>query len=773
MAREHSELFTALTQKIGEEFRLKPHDLVAKLKETNYEALSDLLREVNDAQFGIVSTVDPKTHTWLRDATQAKPLEQRMRHDAPVIEANNALLRCLSRLRPIDYAIDKKMGAKGQELRDDINTRFGLLCQEILTIAQGAAHDEDKQKRISQKEDEFNTFLVEQLHKANLTKGCESREDAEKLLFHYRNLSSVLSPARPMVTLTYDKTERILQRETQYPVTRKTETQKQALHQLVTVTAYPFKDEKNAHTAQNLAIQEADSLFAGLMARDDTALPAQARKTHLVGAKNAFIVKNELIEIKEASELQPPKIDRLQAEDEEDVLWLARMGSPVFIGKGEESEAVQIHTRENLEQVRVAAAEKMDKNPDLLNLHVTTLNTYSFLEKQATIINHVAKATKERDDKNDQMSYAATNPDGTFRALDIAQGLDFGKEQAPHGIAPLQKAERLKSVCKVILAACKAINTLSVIHCASGQDRTGTAVEKATQEWMKKRYKSKHKNISNIESVRAQGGNAAEITSHHVPGSSGMKSDSIANDVFGSTTTFSPQAQDEFYLKSAETNKKNHVGDVAFLKTPSKAAIEEYEDYLSQFAANLEQAQDALLIEKGRKIIEQVKAIAGNTPENLDSRALNDLSQVLFSANNSLIDIDDPQKTQANSKRLAALANHVSGNTSPGWHALGTALLTFACASLVIVGVLAAIPSGGSSLLLSAIGAAGLGASLGVGVGIGVAGVAGAGMFYHGREKGLAKSVSQFRQTLFDIKKESQPEDENPDDNQENSNHPQ
>lgn len=766
MPQNHSQLFTDLTQKAGQEFQLIPEQLKSKLQngELDYEALSDLLRETNDAQFGIVSTLNKGTNEWVRDATQAVSLEQRMSHDAPIIDANNTLLRCLSRLRPIDYAIDKKLGEQGKPIRDEINNRFGELSEEILKIAQGAGTDEERQKLIHNKESEFNTFLVEKLHQANLTKGCETEKDAEKLLFHYRNLSAVITPARTMVTLTYDKTAKVLQRETQYPITEKTEQQKETLKQLKTITPHPFKDDKNSHTSYNLATQEADSIFAELIAKDDTALSAQARKTHLVGAKNGFIVKNELIEIDDEEVLKTPElVDGLRAKDE-DVLWLARMGSPVFVGKGEKSDVVQTHTRENLEQVRLTAAKKMGKDGESLNLHITTLNTDSPLENQSTIIDHVYKATRNRQDKKDNVSYVPTNPDGTFRIMDIAKGLNFGGETQPTGSAPLQKATRLESVAKVMLAAGNTENTVSIVHCASGQDRTGTAVEKATQEWMKKRYHSKELDTSNIESMRAEGGNAAEITTHHIHGSPGMKTDSIADNFFGSKTTFSPQMTNELYLKSAKTNKENKIDNVDFLKKPSLSAVEEYQVHFKAFQVSLEYLEskqtksekEKKLLEKGSEILKQIKAIAGDKPEQLASQNLNDLSLVLSSANKGLIESHDVEKSKGNAKHLASLANNVSGKSSPGWKALGIGLLTFACAALVVAGVLAAIPSGGSSLLLAAIGVSGLTAAVGTGAGIAAAGITGAALISHGSEKGLAKSVSQFKEELTKMKSESQ-----------------
>jgi hypothetical protein len=767
MSRKHTQLFTSLTQKITQEFRLDPELLNKKLQmgEIGYEAISDLLRETNDAQFGIVSTLNKDTNEWIRDATQATPLGQRISHDTPIIDANNALLRCLSRLRPIDYAIDKKQGEQGKPIRDEIKKRFGELSEGILKIAQGSGSDEEKQKLIREKEKEFNTFLVKQLHQANLTNGCENEKDAEKLLFHYRNLSSVISPARTMVTLTYDKFAKILQRETQYPITEKTETQQETLKQLETITPYPFEDDKNSHSSYNLAIQEVDSLFAELIAKDDRALPAQARKTHLVGAKNAFIVKNELIELDDEKVLKTPKVvDGLRAK-EEDVLWLARMGSPVFVGKNEKSDVVQTHTRENLEQIRLTAAKAMGKDVESLKLHVTTLNTDSPLESQSTIIDHVFKATRERTDKEDDVSYVPINPDGTFRIMDIAKGLNFGIEIQPTGSDPLQKATRLECVVKVMLAASNTLNTICVVHCASGQDRTGTAVEKTIQEWMKQRYQSKKLDISTIEFMRAEGGNAAEITTHHIHGSPGMKTDSIADNFFDNKTTFNSQVTNELYLKSAKTNKENKIDTVDFLKKPGHLAIEEYYSLFKTFEVNLDNLEtkqpktenEKKLLEKGIEVLKQIKAIAKDMPEQLDSPNLNDLTLILSSVNNGLTESRDAQKTKNNTKQLAGLANHVSGKASSDWKALGIGLLTFACAALAAIGVLAAIPTGGSSLLLSAICVTGLVAAVGTGAGIiTAAGATGAALIYHGREKGLAKSVSLFKEELTHMKKESQ-----------------
>jgi hypothetical protein len=106
------------------------------------------------------------------------------------------------------------------------------------------------------------------------------------------------------------------------------------------------------------------------------------------------------------------------------------------------------------------------------------------------------------------------------------------------------------------------------------------------------------------------------------------------------------------------------------------------------------------------------------------------------------------------------LSQRIPGNSSPAWKALGISLLTFACLALLAVGILAAIPSGGSSLLLTAISAAGLAVTAGVGAGVGVTGLVGAGALVHGREKGLAQSVSKFKEKLSDLQEDKNPKED-------------
>ena len=680
----HSDAFHDYAEKIGPEYQLQSEKIIsAIISGLSYRDVTYLLREINDAQMGIVSTFNEGDNTWVRDATNSYPLNQRMPHNAPVIEANNALLRSLSRLEAIDYAISKKLRSHGHALRQNIQKELRQLITDMTTIArdpQTSAHQ--KRKAIKNVEKIFNTFLIKQLYQAGLTRGCYTSKDAMKLLAYYRDLSSVLVSTPAIITLTYDEQAQLLQRETAIPVTKKTERQKKDIAILKKRCPFPDKSEKNAHTIRNIAEQEADALFEPRIKSDDTMLPAQRRGTHLVGTKNTFLVKVELI-------AQPPltPINAGQTAHSDDILWLVRSGSPVFTGKGETPETVQRHTQENLNQI-TAKMKSMGVTPPL---HIVTLNTNTPLKQQSTIIHHVTLAAKER---QIPLSYAPCNAEGTCRSLHVAHGI-FADKKAPQGIAPGHKATRMTSITSIVLTAAKRFT--NVIQCASGQDRTGTAVEKTIQEWTKQRYQTKGiKNTTTIEVARAKGGHAADIATHLVPGSPGMKADSCATDWLRYKTLFSKETTKEWYRDSAETNKENNVADVSFLQNPSQYELDAYFKEKSELVSYIINTnghysfpknqkpqnkspylQDKALHQLMNEIITHTDDIVETHVETLTAEHIVCASIVLHAVKKGLQDIQDPKKSAINASRLTALAKHLSQQSSR-WHTLGQCLLVIA-----------------------------------------------------------------------------------------------
>jgi len=547
----------------------------------------DDLRKANDSKFGIASqrVTTPEGDMWVRDATQALDLDHddRPSHDALSIAGNNALMRCLTRIRAIDYAISKDPSLTDENkkrLRQEIKTVFEEPHKKnILHYANREVPPTNTLKLIDEIEEQFNTFLVKKLHEANLTKGCTTQKDAEALLAHYKVLYSVLDPAMPLVTLTYDKASRILQRETQYPVTEKTQLQKASVGFLKTVIPHPLVGEVNAHTVHNEAEQQADACFADLLVADDRMLTSQARKSHLVGVKNAFIVKVETEGAVDADEAERMRSfiakNPLSPMDDPNPLWLGRMAVPVYVGKGEKY--TNAHVKANLEQLQMAAKKHM-KHEAELKIHLTTLNTYTNIdgEKQDVMIDGLRKGMEGT---NSEVSVVPTNDVGMLYTPELADSI--GKKGK---VQPGQKADRLDLAVDVTRAASKQAHTISFVNCAGGADRTGTVIEKAIQEHTAEKMGV---DISDVAAMRARGFNSAEIAHHVVPGTPGMKPCSEANNWFGwGRKTFSELVGREFYLKSADLNKKNKVKKVDFLKEPSVAAGAEYK----KAVANLEAA---------------------------------------------------------------------------------------------------------------------------------------------------------------------------------------
>ncbi|MFO9237625.1 hypothetical protein SC979_05885 [Legionella pneumophila serogroup 1] len=132
---------------------------------------------------------------------------------------------------------------------------------------------------------------------------------------------------------------------------------------------------------------------------------------------------------------------------------------------------------------------------------------------------------------------------------------------------------------------------------------------------------------------------------------------------------------------------------------------------------------------------------------------LAEITSVLSCATKTIQEIDDKDKTEKNVSELAKLSQQVLGKSSV-WKNIGITLLSLACAALVCIGILAAIPSSGTSLLMAAVGSAGLGVTAAAGTMVASSAVMGGVLFVEGSEKGLARSVSLFKTALGEIAKD-------------------
>ncbi|HAF88100.1 MAG: hypothetical protein CMF38_06155 [Legionellaceae bacterium] len=726
MPQPHSELFGELNKPLQhrasqkESPALDNQKLTGYLKpeerinfaylQAQYSKLTDVLREINDAQFGIISTFDKDNNVWQRDATN--PLvENRPAHNAARVEINNMLLRYLSRMRAIDYALTQKFNdpenKAHQEILENLRPRlldgFIKLHQQAHDIHTSEASEEKKVNGFKGLEKKYDGQLIDVLHEANLTQGCVSADDASKLLGHYRNLASVLEPARTLVTLTYDKENQILHRETSYPVTKKTAEQQTQIEELAK-EVNPNPVRPNSQTTHLHAMQEANRLYASRLRANDSMLPAQTRKTHAVGVKNAFIVKVELIRGVNLNDGDKIDFSSLKVL-EEDTLWLARAGSPVYVGQGASEEYLSETTHENLTQILKKAQELQET--DNLTLHTTILNTNSSLEHQNTIVRHTKAQTEAL---KGLWSYVPTNFEGKFfHAAILHKNIKIDADDRTRACksAPVDKIERVRGGGNVALAAAQTANFLSLTHCASGQDRTGTVVEKAVLNWTYQRYKTFEKELKDnedlttrqqrLETQRALGGNAAEIASHLVPGSPGMKKDSRAKGLFQA------QTDSELYRQSATTNKENSVSAAItkVLQRTSKQAHDEFEAEKTQFEDDLKNKTEEIN-HQGRQLVQKITRAAKKAPNS--AKTIESLTQVLRCANACLSDF-----SVENYKNLQACAKGLRNESRFFYQSISVAAVvtTFITALVVALslcvgfGILGSIPSGGASIALA------------------------------------------------------------------------
>ena len=655
----------------------------------SYSQIADLIREHSDAQLGIVSSLEGDR--WVRDATaQGKPIESISR--VAVIEGDNTILRMLSRLRPIDFHI-QHLSEFNQACLDELKIELAENMCRILAIAQmDQLSEEDKLTNFKKIETNFNTFLIQKLHENQLTQGIYTKEDAEKLLFHYRNMSSVLEPARTLVTITYDEKAKVLQRDTQYPLTKKTQAQKDEILKLKSVIPFPVQSEQSAHSNLNQAMQEVDQVFADKIAADDTLLPAQTRKTHLTSLKNAYLVCSELVFGAERADLNF-FANPLKTKEQ---LWLARSASPVYVGKGETAQTIQAQAIENIEQIRAGAQALMDNSN--LKIHLTSLNTNTRVGHQDLIIKTLEAATKQQ---GDAFSNVPTNFHGRWEDNKLSPLVkDKISPSKAHMIEDI--SHRLHQAAEVLVAAAESENVLSVVQCASGQDRTGVAVEYAIQEWTRKAYQNHNiEPLEELEIVRARGSNAAEIASHLVQGSRGIKQTSKPGSLFN------PRVDKYFFLGSADTNKKNKVDKSVIddLNHPSDAAKKEYQKKLSAFKASFHNLTDQASTNQ-KQFNESCQSLVAFVEKahqaNPNAKELYILTQILSCATQTLSDIEDIERTKINVERLTILSQQSALFPNQTlWKNISMALLVVGAAALICIGILSFIPTAGFGLMLA------------------------------------------------------------------------
>ena len=166
--------------------------------------------------------------------------------------------------------------------------------------------------------------------------------------------------------------------------------------------------------------------------------------------------------------------------------------------------------------------------------------------------------------------------------------------------------------------------------------------------------------------------------------------------------------------------------------------IKIFQEKLNNLGSDNDSASKQQFYRQGVMVLDSVKAIVGDDPIKLKVNDLSVLNEVLECCS---LAIDEPENSENNGK-LAKLSQTISSKSSTLWMILGSALLVFTGIALVVAGVLSALPSGGASLLLVAVGATTLS---------GIGGLA----IKQGAESDLATSVlGFFKKTITQVKKE-------------------
>jgi hypothetical protein len=444
---------------------------------------------------------------FVRDATNAIPLANRMPPDHKDIRAANSFIRASNLVHAISHVVAQK-NSQPTDALDELKTC--LLDYYDNVFNHDTVPDSSSRQHFKNLEANFHTQILKILYSQNLTLDLKTPYDYADLLEHYRNLASLLAPAASYITTQKYGSDKdaVFFKDIAHPVTRKTDLQKTQ----ISVMRKVGDGTANFHSSQPRAFQEASAAFVDLLLRDDTALGAQTRGTNAATAKNAFTVTNELVFASGTSQ------------------WHAlRTASLGYIGKGETPESCAAYAVENIKQLQQAN----DKTNGKQHLFITLLVTNHFFNKQSTIV-AISRDAAAQTGAN--VSVMPINLIGASYPLELSPELQTLATQLNKPL-PVDKGGytnmlyrklRTENAVAIINTIAGDQNSVPVVGCASGQDRTGTALEIATIKWTVAEF-AKHNIVVSEKQVaefRATGGHNAMMATLTVPGAPGMKTDS-------------------------------------------------------------------------------------------------------------------------------------------------------------------------------------------------------------------------------------------------------
>ncbi|MES2218413.1 MAG: hypothetical protein V4501_08370 [Pseudomonadota bacterium] len=519
----------------------------------------------------------PNHWAYVRDATNALPLADRTPPDHQDLQAINAFLRALNVVKGIAYVVHQKSlqqpdnahyQAAQQALKNYLLNYYDKVFASD-TIADPKSHFKNLEAN-------FHTEILSILDSLNLTRGLKQSKDYAGLLEHYRNLASLMTPAKSFITKVKHRTPigDVIYIDEAHPVTKKTDAQREQIALMLEVKpATENPDSQHFHSVAPLAFQEPSSIFAPLLMQDDTALGAQTRYTIAPTVKNAFAVINKII-FPDGTEAKTSYL---------------RTASLGYIGPGETFENCTNYATESIKQLLAAAGSICDRH----DLYINLLMTNHAWNKQNKMIAISRSAALET---GTNVSVEPINLFGVSYPMEISPEVQTLARKLHATLPPatteyrnfLNKRLRTENAADIINIINSGADSIAAVGCASAQDRSGSALEIAIIRWTYAEFLKRGIDVKEqeIAEARALGCHNAMLTTLTVPGSPGMKKDSIPH-------YFSPAVTQAYYRDSADTNKGAQIDATNAAKMLALAQPTTPEDLEKNFTQNLEKINQA------------------------------------------------------------------------------------------------------------------------------------------------------------------------------------
>lgn len=448
--------------------------------------------------------------TYLRDATEAIPLSQRIKPNHFIHNVSNLFLRSLNIVGGVQTALDVYK-EKYQTLYPGMFTDLkNKLTQALLELIQATDTLEakrscwNKTKKLDALEAAFNEKVLKVLGQAGLAEGMGYSENPSKeyqaLLMHYRYLGSTLkaSPAVKTISLVDDKT--IVQ--TVDPIVEKTYQQKKAMKERI---------EDAGSKKPNDPYALANQAFLDRLMADDSQLSPQLRFAFPDTVRQAFQEKTEIFD----------KTKNVISSNS-----VIRSASTAYVGRDLANEQRLEAAERNLEQIESFAKNKA--GVEVVNLHhMPLLESTKRRHHQDIMCNTMRKAAKNKGAGFSLMPVS-------FFAM-VSGWFGYHKAEVPAGL--LKSERRFSNDSRMEQAAHMALHLnkkyILVYGCASNQNRAGTVALTAAAQQLVNTHNA-NLSFKNAADVFATSGHETFAAAVTCPGSRGMKAESKKSGLFSS-----------------------------------------------------------------------------------------------------------------------------------------------------------------------------------------------------------------------------------------------